>query len=88
MSAPPLRVHRFIEKLASSPESRAQFLADPGPLFDQFALEHAQRAALREGTVEALRKIGVHPSMVFKFLIATGRAPIKFGSARYYLDRV
>lgn len=88
MSAPPLRVHRFIETIAASPENRAQFLADPAPLFDQFALESEQQAALREGTVEALRKIGVHPSMMFKFLIATGRAPIKFGSARYYLDRV
>lgn len=88
MGAPPLRVHRFIETLASSPDIRAQFLADPGPLFEQFALEGEQQAALREGTVEALRRIGVHPSMMFKFLIATGRAPIKFGSARYYLDRV
>jgi hypothetical protein len=88
MSAPPLRVHRLIEAIASSPENRAQFLADPQPLLDRFALEPEHHAVLRVGTVEALRGIGVHPSMMFKFLIATGRAPIKLGSARFYLDRV
>ena len=88
MSGPPFALHRFIETMASSAENRALFLADPDALLQRFPLEPQQAAALRAGTAEALRNAGVHPSMIFKFLIATGRSPVKLGSARYYLDRV
>ena len=88
MSGPPFDVHRFIEAIASNAETRALFLSDPGALLDRLALEPAEAEALRRGTPEALRGIGVHPGMIFKFLVATGRSPVKLGSARYYLDRL
>ncbi len=88
MIPPSLRVHRLIEGIMSDPENRKLLDADPSALFDRFAIEPAHREHVRAASVEALAAIGVHPSMIFKLLIATGRSPVKMGSARYYLDRV
>jgi 2'-aminobiphenyl-2,3-diol 1,2-dioxygenase, small subunit len=88
MISPPLRVHRLIEGIMSDPENRKLYDTDPEKLFDRFAVEPVHRAPVRAASVEALAAIGVHPSMIFKLLIALGRSPAKLGSARYYLDRV
>ena len=88
MSSPPLGVHRLIEGIMSDPENRMLYDTAPDTLFDRFAIEPTHRAPVRAASVEALAAIGVHPSMIFKLLIALGRCPVKLGSARYYLDRV
>ncbi len=88
MRPPPLAVHRLIERLMADPEARAAFRAAPEPLFEEFAIAADLRPLLVEGSRAALDAIGVHPSMQFKFLIATGRSPVKPSSIRYYLDRV
>ncbi len=88
MAAPPLRVHRLIETLPGNPAALARLANEADALFDEFGLSQEERACIREGTRAALDRIGVHPSMQFKFLFATGRSTLKMGSVRYYLDRL
>ena len=88
MSAPPLRVHRLIERLPGNPAAVERLRNDPERLFDEFGLSSEERAGLREGTRAALDRLGVHPSMQFKFMVATGRSSLKLGSVRTYLDRL
>lgn len=83
---PPLRIHRMIDALMADPEARSHFVADPEPMFERFAVAPEDRSALREGTRAALDGLGVHPSMQFKFLMATGRSPVKPSSFRWYLE--
>lgn len=70
----------------ADPAARARFVADPEPMFEQFGVPQADRPVLREGTRAALDRLGVHPSMQFKFLMATGRSPVKPSSFRWYLE--
>jgi hypothetical protein len=88
LQPPPLRIHRMIDALMASPDNRARFLADPETLFEQFGVAEGDRAEMRKGTRDALDRLGVHPSMQFKFLIATGRSPVKPSSFRWYLDKL
>jgi len=88
MPAPPLRVHRFIEQLMADLDLRAAFQREPAAVLERFAIEPELRAALIDGSPALLQAIGVHPSMQFKFLVATGRSPVNQGSIAYYLDRV
>lgn len=78
----------MIDALMGNPGKRGKFLSDPTPLFEEFGVPEGERTALREGTREALDRIGVHPSMQFKFLMATGRSPVKPSSFRWYLDNL
>ena len=70
----------------ADPAVRASFVADPEPMFEKFGVSHEDRPSLREGTRAALDRLGVHPSMQFKFLMATGRSPVKPSSFRWYLE--
>jgi hypothetical protein len=87
MRPPPQRVHRMIERMMADLPLRATFLAEPDKVMEQFEVEPEFRGALRAGETEALRGMGVHPSMLFKLLLATGRCPVNMGSIGYYLDR-
>jgi hypothetical protein len=86
-SAPPLEVHAMIEALAGNRELQARLRENAAALFDQFSIPAAHRGPMLEGTSDAMHRIGVHPSMQFKYLNATGRPPVKVGSVLHYLDR-
>ena len=88
MARPPHEVHRLIEHLVRNADTRAEFLRDPGPLFDAFGIAPGVRDHLRNATIEAMTNIGVHTSMQFKLLAALGKSPIKPFSIEHYLRRL
>jgi hypothetical protein len=87
MKPPPLRVHRMIERMMADLSLRAAYRAEPEKVMEQFEVEPEFRPALRAGETEALRLMGVHPSMLFKLLLATDRCPVNMGKIAFYLDR-
>lgn len=78
----------MIDALMADPQARAGFASDPVPMFERFGVPAEDRPALVEGTRAALDRLGVHPSMQFKFLMATGRSPVRPSSFRWYLENL
>jgi hypothetical protein len=68
MSGAAYRVHRLIQDLNRDARLATMFLSDPDRLFEQYALAENERLLLREGTPEALMRLGVHPNLQMKFL--------------------
>ena len=78
MSTAAYRVHRLIQDLNRDAGLVTTFLSDPEPLFQRYGLAENERQLLREGTPDALLKLGVHPNLQMKFLrirSAPGAAP-------------
>jgi hypothetical protein len=68
MSEAPYRVHRLIQDLNRDVRLASGFLSDPDSLFEQYGIAPHERQLLREGTPEALMRLGVHPNLQMKFL--------------------
>lgn len=84
----PGRAYAMILAMMATPALRARFLDDPDSVMDEFEVEAVYRPGLLEGSSDKLGALGVHPSMQFKFLVATGQSPHAKGTINYYLDRL
>jgi Aromatic-ring-opening dioxygenase LigAB, LigA subunit len=62
-------VHRLIQALGSDAGVQQRFGADPGAVFAEFGLSDAETAALKEGSIAALARIGVHPILRMHWLM-------------------
>jgi len=87
-------VHRMIQDLMKDPDGAAAFGRDPEPFFESYGLTDQERALLREGSLAALHRLGVHPNLQMKYarLRAVAGAPGGSGAAggpmAAYLDRL
>lgn len=77
MTAPPPGVHVMIEHLIATPADRALVRTDPEALFDRFDVPLAARPVLKSGGRDDLHGLGVHPNLIFKWLLWSGRATMK-----------
>lgn len=84
--APP-GVHELIEHLIRSPADRPLVKTGPDPLFDRFAIPQTVRETLRSGGRDDLAALGIHPNMVVKWLIWSGRPTMPFFAISHYFDR-
>lgn len=84
--APP-GVHELIEHLIRSPADRPLVRTGPESLFDRFAIAGPVRAVLRGGGRDELAALGIHPNMVVKWLIWSGRPTMPFFAISHYFDR-
>jgi 2'-aminobiphenyl-2,3-diol 1,2-dioxygenase, small subunit len=89
MAAPeaPAGVHELIEHLIRSPADRPLVKTGPEPLFDRFGVAQAVRSVLRSGGRDELSALGIHPNMVVKWLIWSGRPTMPFFAISHYFDR-
>lgn len=87
MAAPPPGVHAMVHHLIATPGDRALVKGDPDALFDRFCVPDAARAALRTGGRDDLHALGIHPNLIIKWLIWSGRPTIPFFPISYYFDR-
>ena len=64
------RVNGLIQTMCRNPETIARLNADPEAVFEQFGLSEAERSALRDGSMEAMRSVGAHPILQMHWLMA------------------
>jgi 2'-aminobiphenyl-2,3-diol 1,2-dioxygenase, small subunit len=67
---PSYQVNLLIQTMCRNPETIARLNADPEAVFEQFGLSEAERAALRDGSVEAMGSAGAHPILQMHWLMA------------------
>jgi Aromatic-ring-opening dioxygenase LigAB, LigA subunit len=61
--------HRLIQALGRDGAVQQRFAADPGAVFAEFGLAPDEVAALEEGSIGALARIGVHPILRMHWLM-------------------
>lgn len=87
-------VHRMIQDLMRDPVRAAAFSKDPEPAFEDYGLTEDEKALLRDGSLAALHRLGVHPNLQMKYarLRAVPGAPGGGGAGggmlAAYLDRM
>ncbi|WP_300574845.1 hypothetical protein [Phenylobacterium sp.] len=86
MAAPP-GVHAMIHHLIATPADRGLIRTDPTQLFDRFGVPDAAREVLNQGGRDDLHGLGIHPNLIIKWLIWSGRATITPFAISYYFDR-
>ena len=87
MTAPPQGVHALIEHLIETPADRDLIKTAPEELFDRFDVPEDVRAVLRTGGRDDLARLGIHPNLVIKWLIWSGRPTMPFFAIDYYFAR-
>ncbi len=91
MSLAPYRVHKLIQDLMRDPARAAAFAQDPEPAFEAFGLTEPEKALLRDGSLAALHRLGVHPNLQMKYArlkAKPGPPPSGGGPLGAYLDRL
>ncbi len=78
-------VHRLIQALGRDPAVQQRFGADAGKVFLEFGLSADEVAALRDGSIPALAKIGVNPMLRMHWLLITNPAAAEQMSVSEYL---
>ena len=87
MPTPPRGVHELIEYLIETPGDRGLIRTSPDVLFDRFDVSAPVRDTLRTGGRDALHRLGIHPNLVIKWLIWSGRPTMPFFPIDYYFAR-
>lgn len=87
MSVPPRGVHPLIEHLIETPADRGLIKTTPDVLFDRFDVPADVREVLRTGGRDDLARLGIHPNLVIKWLIWSGRPTMPFFPIDYYFAR-
>lgn len=87
MPTPPRGVHELIEHLIETPTDRGLVRTSPDVLFDRFDVPAEVRETLRAGTRDDLHRLGIHPNLVIKWLIWSGRPTMPFFPIDYYFAR-
>ncbi|MBL8269391.1 hypothetical protein [Steroidobacter sp.] len=87
MAAAPQGVHELIEHLIETPADRGLIRTDPESLFDRFGIPADVRQTLRTGSRDDLHRLGIHPNLVIKWLIWSGRPTMPFFAIDYYFAR-
>ncbi|MGH7805562.1 MAG: subunit of meta cleavage enzyme [Candidatus Binatia bacterium] len=64
------RVNRLIQQVCHFPDKIAELNAAPERVFDEYGLSEEERAAFREGSLEAMGKVGVHPILQMHWMMA------------------
>ena len=87
MPGPPQGVHALIEHLIETPADRGLIKTTPDVLFDRFDVPVEVREVLRTGGRDDLARLGIHPNLVIKWLIWSGRPTMPFFAIDYYFAR-
>lgn len=87
MPAPPQGVHALVEHLIETPADRGLIKTSPDVLFDRFDVPAEVREVLRTGGRDDLARLGIHPNLVIKWLIWSGRPTMPFFPIDYYFAR-
>ena len=87
MPTPPPGVHALIEHLIETPSDRSLIKTTPDVLFDRFEVPAEVREVLRTGGRDDLARLGIHPNLVIKWLIWSGRPTMPFFAIDYYFAR-
>lgn len=87
MPIPPRGVHALIEHLIETPAERGLIKTAPDELFDRFEVPEEVREVLRSGGRDDLAGLGIHPNLVIKWLIWSGRPTMPFFAIDYYFAR-
>ena len=77
----------MIHHLIATPADRALIKSDDGVLFDRFGVPEAARPILRTGGRDDLHALGLHPNLLMKWLIWSGRSTIAGFPISHYFDR-
>jgi len=77
----------MIHHLIATPADRALIKSDPEVLFDRFGVPQAARPVLRAGGRDDLHALGLHPNLLMKWLIWSGRSTIAGFPISHYFDR-
>ena len=87
MPTAPQGVHALIEHLIETPADRGLIRTTPDGLFDRFEVPADVREVLRTGGRDDLARLGIHPNLVIKWLIWSGRPTMPFFSIDHYFAR-
>jgi hypothetical protein len=71
-------VERFIFELKQDETLQAGLRDKDGCVFDGFALSAAESSALKDGAVEALYQMGVHPLLIAPYSRYAGILPAEY----------
>ena len=63
-------VNDLIQRMCRRPDTIARLNEDPEKVFDEFGLSEEERRAFREGSVEAMGRVGVHPILQMHWMMA------------------
>jgi 2'-aminobiphenyl-2,3-diol 1,2-dioxygenase small subunit len=78
-------VNRLVQELFANPDNLAQFKADRNALYDKYGLSAAQRAALEDGSPEALAGADMHPILQMHWAMASNPIVASWVSIRSFL---
>ena len=84
---PPRGVHALIEHLIETPADRPLIRTSLDVLLDRFDVAAEVRETLRSGGRDDLSRLGIHPNLVIKWLIWSGRPTMPFFPIDYYFSR-
>jgi 2'-aminobiphenyl-2,3-diol 1,2-dioxygenase small subunit len=77
----------MIEWLIREPGDRPLVKSEPAVLFDRFDVPVTARPTLLTGGRDDLYAMGVHPNLIFKWLLWSGRATMKPFPIGHFFDR-
>lgn len=78
-------VNRLIQALGRDSAVQQRFGADAGTVFAEFGLTAEEIAALKEATIPALARIGVHPMLRMHWLLMSNPEAAAHMSVTEYL---
>jgi len=84
----PYRVHRLIQSLFKVPGLLERLGTDAPSVFDEYGLAEDERAALSDGSPEALARLGVHPILQMHYMMARDPAMAAQITIRAYADQI
>jgi steroid 5-alpha reductase family enzyme len=77
----------MIHHLIKTPADRPLIKTDDQTLFDRFGVPDEAQAVLRTGGRDDLHALGLHPNLLIKWLIWSGRSTIAGFPISHYFDR-
>ena len=80
-------VHLLIQALGRDPAVQQRFGGDRDALYRDFGISEAEAAALQDGSIAALQRIGVNPILRMHWLMMTDPAAASHMSVTEYLPK-
>ncbi len=82
------RTHRMIEKMILDPNLLERVIQDREAVFEEFDIPETEKQSLREGTTEALNKVGVHPILQIFYQLTLNPAMLEHMSLKDYQEDI
>lgn len=78
------RGNYLIQIMCRTPEAIARLNVDPEKIFEEFGFDDQEKQAFREGSIESMGRVGVHPILQIHYLLARSPEMVELMSIAGY----